>query len=378
MARKKRDFWLVKLSHSDYWYMKVSGVRNPVSTRETDEAAAMEVAEELYAENYFSKKRTTFAHFTKRFFIPGECQYLKYRKGRRDGIPGDHHLHNCRRQLDNYLLPEFGRYKLNDIKTHHIDNYIVNLDNLSNETRNKLLSVMRTIMSEAKRLDLITANPVLDVKRFKHIPVRETRALTHDEENALFPDDESAGIKIWGKRWYFFFYLKLYTGMRKGEILALDWNQIDFDKRRIHIAQAIAFKDKIKLPKNGKARTIPMSTKVYDLLLKHKDDMRKNDIVSLYVFPNRQLNRIDRNEPNRVFRRVLNKLGLYTKGSGLCPHSLRHTRNTRFVELGWKSELIQAFMGHSSKEMTAHYYHETDKNREATLRTMLELVNAAG
>lgn len=150
------------------------------------------------------------------------------------------------RKFQNYVLPVFGEKKLDEITVDDCQEFIVSLSHLVEG---------RTIYNQAKRVmryavksKFVRENPFnnVEIPKFKE-EVERIDFLTVREVNILLDyikDD------IY---WYTMFRIFIYVGLRRGELLALTWDDIDFEKKTININKTatigINYKVKIALPK---------------------------------------------------------------------------------------------------------------------------------
>jgi integrase len=135
--------------------------------------------------------------------------------------------------------------------------------------------------------------------------------------------------------------LALFTGMRRGELLKLKWDDIDFDKGFIHIVG----------PKGGKDQTIPLNQVARDVLENHPRD------ESPYVFPGRGGKQ--RTGINVPVNRIKNRAGLPADFRPL--HGLRHTYASMLASSGQVDlSTLQKLLTHKSATMTQRYAHLRD------------------
>ena len=128
-----------------------------------------------------------------------------------------------RHVLTVHLLPAFGDVPLNEIGTHAIERMMRAKQGTHKPTTLKtVLTVFRTILNTAVRWRYIERNPATDV-RYDFSTDSERQHITHEQEQRLFALD----MKPWERNLY---RLAIDTGMRQGEMLALQWGDIDLDR----------------------------------------------------------------------------------------------------------------------------------------------------
>jgi integrase len=202
-------------------------------------------------------------------------------------------------------------------------------------TVNIELRMLRVAFYRAERWKILNENPFKRV-RLMRIPEQQPVYLTKEDFLKLF----TLISEVWLKE---IIVVAVSTGMRRGELLNLMWKSIDLERRLIHVQSINGF-----LTKSGKARTVPMSEMVFNVIWKK---------VSLphgeYVFEFRG---------KRIQESLAtHKLKLYVRKAGLDPrihfHSLRHTFASWLVQDGASLYEVQKLLGHSTLAVTQIYSH---------------------
>lgn len=191
------------------------------------------------------------------------------------------------------------------------------------------LAYFSSIINHARReWGINIANPVVLVRKPSSPPSRN-RILTHDEEIRLL----EATTPLKNRNIYTrpFIILALETAMRRGELLNLRWENINFSKRTAFLA----------LTKNGESRTVPLSTRAIETLqaLPRSIDGR--------VLP------VNFAALENSFKRAIAR----AKIDNLRIHDLRHTAATRLSEKLHNLLELSAVTGHKSLSMLKRYYH---------------------
>jgi integrase len=137
------------------------------------------------------------------------------------------------------------------------------------------------------------------------------------------------------------------TGMRRGELLALQRSDIDFEKRLIHVQRSLSRHGTIKAPKSGKTRLVDMSRQLAAVLQEFPDDQSDTPL-----FQSTTNTYLDPSNLYKNFRRHLDDAGLRK----IRFHDLRHTFATEHIKNNQSLAYIRDQLGHSSIEITVNLY----------------------
>ena len=206
------------------------------------------------------------------------------------------------------------------------------------DTVNFELKTLTNIFNRAIKWGYLTENPVTEVKKLKVSNSKPVRFLTVEECKRLLgacPEDL-----------YPVFFTYLNTGMRKSELINLEWDDIDFKRRKIKIQWKEFWQ-----PKSGE-REIPLNQQLFHLLQRLK---RENDrgLKSNFVFPHSDGSRIKMKLREKMIeiadRARIKKLTRL--------HTLRHTFASHLVMKGVDLPTVKELMGHASIQTTMIYAH---------------------
>jgi integrase len=145
--------------------------------------------------------------------------------------------------------------------------------------------------------------------------------------------------------WNLMVLLGLRTGMRFGELLGLDWTDIDWERKQLTVRQSLV-RGVMGTPKSGKMRHIPMTKDLYEAL----SDRRK---IRGLIFERPQ----GEKSTHRVATNALNQICKRTGVRKFGWHILRHTFASHLAMEGVALPYIQQLMGHASIIMTMRYAH---------------------
>jgi integrase len=143
-----------------------------------------------------------------------------------------------------------------------------------------------------------------------------------------------------------------YAGLRRGELVALRWRDVDFLGRKIVVRRALSGETELRSTKTRRAREVPLPDQAATALerLSRRGEFTGPDD---YVFANRLGRRLDPSALRRRFERA-------RKAAGLEPlrfHDLRHTYGSLLVAGGIDLPSVKAAMGHSRLSTTERYLH---------------------
>lgn len=279
----------------------------------------------------------------------------------------------------NHIDPELGHHYIGDIKTMHIVNLLKGLakpgarkdgrgDTLSLSTIIYIYSVLRSLFCVAYDWKLINDNPMVGVKKPKATK-KKAKYYTSEEAqvaiNALYTEPIM---------WRMFFLGALLGGFRRGELIALEWPDVLFDKSAIFIRKSISLVEP-GLPRNAYEKStkgeeeeyIDMPKWYMDELAIYYDQWKdeKAELGDLweggenqYLFHNGQGKSLYHTSPTARWRKFIRKNNLkYVR-----LHDLRHTSATLLIEEGASLKAIQERLRHKEQRTTSNIYaHVTKK-----------------
>ena len=323
---KKGDRWYVDFYNGGQRIRKVLG-----SKKDAEDAEALLKVESLQGEVQRFKNKMSFQDLCK--------EYLGY--GRTNG----------KRSLerDKYsikaLMTHFEHLKINQINPMMIETYKRKRleEKKSCATVNRELAALKHMFNLARKWKLMRENPMHDVKLFKEEKY-EMRILEKVEADLLI-DAAVEHLKP-------IIIVALNSGMRKGEILNLSWNDIDFVKYTIHV----------KHTKSGKDRILPISSLIAEVL-------KGQDMSSKWIFPNPQRKDRALKDISSSFKTAYKRCGI----EKLRFHDLRHTAATWMVNAGIDLVTIKEILGHSTIQMTMVYCHSSQESKRKAIQELEKL-----
>ena len=254
--------------------------------------------------------------------------------------------------IDRHLLPAFGNQRIDRITAESIRRFFKEKQEATSKKINRPLSkktlvntlrLLNSIFNFAMTIELLVKNPCTGIK-LPRAPKREMDFLRPEEVRAFlaaFTDEEMRC----------FFTTAVMTGMRRGELLGLQWDDIDYRASVIRIRRSIA-NGQIQLPKTDKSRrAIQVGPALLQALRAHK---LRTGGRSSFVFTTKGGTLIDPdNMVKRVFEPTLRAAGIERH---IRFHDLRHSFASILINEGANLKFVSEQLGHASIVITLDRY----------------------
>ena len=280
-------------------------------------------------------------------------------------------------RIYNHIIPEIGKIPLNKLTQNELQQFYARLkksgrrrhvdhygEGLSDRMVRSCHTTCRTALEKAVVEGLITTNPAIGC-RLPPKKSREMQVLTHDEIRRFLIQAKEEG-------YYEMFLLELTTGMRRGEILGLQWKDINLHTGELHIRRQVVKKGTetlISKPKTKSSiRTLLLPNDMVEILA----ELNKKSTCE-WVFPS-PVNEGEPRNPASIygkFQKILER----SHCKKIRFHDLRHTFATMALENGMDIKTLSAMIGHISAETTLNIYsHITDTmQQQAAVRIDREI-----
>jgi len=387
--------------------MSPEELENWINTRGKEKALdyAKDREKEVNNPQYIEPTKSTFKEFAERWMRD---------YGEKNLAPKT--LHRYKQILESRVYPAMGHLKIEQIKPAHLMEFYKNLQEsgirkdkrpggLSDKTILYHHRVISSILQDAVQWQVITSNPAARVKPPK---VQRKQAAVYDEEQvktllaALDAEDPKYRLLI---------NLALFTGLRRGEIMGLEWQDVDFDAGTIKVQQTSQYVPKkgviTKSPKNEtSARLLSIPSFIVDMLKQHKKEQAKMQLKvgdlwqgSERIFTTWDGRPMHPDTISKWFRNFLEQAAIHKKcgktiGSATeCPHckkpvkaediiklpplpfhGLRHTAATMLINQNIPLKNIAGRLGHADIRTTgniySHYLQSADKAIADTLENI--------
>ena len=261
-------------------------------------------------------------------------------------------LRNYRCSVETKFVPAFGDMRLRDITPADLERFRATLT-VSPRTKNKVLVELYGIFRRAQKVYGLPGNPAAQVERLRERRAPDIDVFSPEEVWALVraADDEQDAV---------IYLTAAFTGLRRGELIALRWRDIDFPNAAVRVRASYAL-GQLTAPKSGKVRAVPLAPDVAAALARLADRgyMTADDDL---VFVGEQGGYLDGSALRRRYVKALERAGLRQ----LRFHDLRHTFGTRVIA---KADIVrvQEWMGHADIQTTRRYLHFRPQADDAAL-----------
>lgn len=255
--------------------------------------------------------------------------------------------------VEKKIVPYLGESDMDELSPLFIQRYVtVMIENgntrtekgLSSNSVNGIISVIQSSLQTAYRLGLTKAyigdkiqRPKLSEKRVECFTAAEQKKL----EEAVMASKKQ---KLFG------IIICLYTGLRIGELLALTWDDADFDKGEINISKSCYYGKCGRVVDSTKTeyskRAIPLCEPIVKILRNMKKESDSEYIISSHGKP------VSTRSYQRSFENMQKNLHIPHRGF----HALRHTFATRALESGMDVKTLSEIMGHKNSTLTLNRY----------------------
>jgi len=248
-----------------------------------------------------------------------------------------HTINGERNRINNQLKPHFGKKALHTITRKDVEGYIAKRrdDGKSPATTNRDLCRIKNMLKKAVEWGHIDTNPAEGIKQAREY-IDEADFLSREEVSALL-DACADRIKP-------LLTLAVYTGMRWGELVGLEWRDVDLSRGFITLRDT----------KNHETRHVPINKVMREMLTAHrKQQTEKAGGIVRLLFPNWRTGNpyVD---IRKTFDKALDKAEITRH---FTFHGLRHTAASHMVMAGVDLRTVGKILGHKTAQITLRYAH---------------------
>lgn len=358
-----------------------------------------ETCEELYQKEQEARRQVEDAVFRRQ--NPTVAEYCEKWLLMRSATVSAATLRGYTSRMNNYIVKPLGDMYLSDVTADDIRLALIPVSKLSESVYNTVNMLMKCIFYSAERSQLIDYNPAAGISSKGGKPKKAKDALTDEQVEILL--DTVCGLPP-----YVFIMIGLYAGLRREEILALQWDCVFLDVPNPYISVRRAWRSENNRPvvstvlkTKAAKRDIPIPKCLVDCL-----GEVKTSTISDYVIADSngqplsysQFQRVwqyvvVRSTKERVYYKYVNGQGIrcpvkptlgshqknnpklvYSIDFEVTPHQLRHTYITNLLYAGVDPKTVQYLAGHENSKTTIDIYAKVKYNKPEEL---VSVVNAA-
>ena len=263
--------------------------------------------------------------------------------------------------LNKHVIPYFKGKRLDEITTKDVQGFYDERADYANSTCRHWRTLMYGIFNSAIEDGLLTKNPAKSIRLTMSSKKKERLPISKEEAAGI-----EANLPLLEGKDLLLLSILLYTGVRRGEMLGLRWEDIDFEHKLIHIRRQITFVNNRPVEKTTKSkagiREVPLLPELEKILL----DNRPAEVDPVHYVVDGEEALSERSFRN-TWQRICKKVNM---PRGVTPHVLRHTLLTQLQAAGHVDvKTLQAIAGHSKISMTMNtYVHKDIDNVEKVSR----------
>jgi integrase len=375
---------LIKLKAKGYYFRidvgkdQITGKRRqqsfgPFKTKTEAKKELIKIRTQVMEGTYFKPSAQDFESFINEWFDTVYCQ-----------DKSETTIETRRYIIDGHLIPYFKKMPIKDINTRMIDTFFAELRKNGRYPRKKteheekenkdlsesylhiIFSLLNQAFKKALAWGLIKTNPMENAQKIsvKNNKSKKNKAWTKEEVNIFLEAASKKGLVAP-------FLVDVVTGIRRGELLGLKWEDIDFKNKTITVngtlyrrkGEGLKYKQKTKTDSSDN-RVIPIPDTVVEILKKEKalqDEMKKKFGNSYnsgnFVFINDKGEPIDPDYLTHKFREIVKTLNV----KQINLHGLRHTAATLLMRLGVHAKIVSDILGHSRVQVTLDFYSHSNE-----------------
>lgn len=250
--------------------------------------------------------------------------------------------------IENQIIPQLGMIRLKDLRRSDVRDWVSQLD-ISNKQISNIVSPLRCALQEAVQDDLLETNVLKGWQYKKYEPPKQSKIdpFTAKEQRAI--------LEALNEQARNFVQFALWTGLRISEQIALTWDDIDFDRKRIHVNKAKTFAADAPEPPKTKAgvREVTLLPPAQEALERQLEFT--GELEDRTIFHNPRQKRPWKDDQD--VRECMWKPGLKRAGVRYrYPYQTRHTYASMMLSAGEPLAWVSRQMGHSTVIITASTY----------------------
>jgi integrase len=262
-----------------------------------------------------------------------------------------------------HVAPQWGSYRISEIKTVAVEKWLHGLE-YAPATKNKIRNIMSAVFNHAIRHEWMQHNPITHV-RCSSKRLREPDVLTPEEFNSLLdelPLRERVMVMLAGT-----------TGLRRSELIALTWRDLDFNLLQVDVNKSCVRAQIGDTKTVASAKPVPLHPVVASALRKWRSATPYSGEDD-FLFPSIRENGTKPVWPDMILQKIirpaLERAGIRGKRVGW--HTFRHSLGTNLRSLGVDVKVAQELLRHANSKITLDLYTQavSSQKREANARVV--------
>ena len=284
-----------------------------------------------------------------------------------------------------HILPVMGELPITKISPLDCQNFITDKAKTFKNIK-QIKSYTRKVFDFAIKMRLLKHDPMAEIIMPKRKKQRIENYWTVQELQEFL----AIVLQEEPYKHYALFRLLAYSGLRKGELYALKWADIDFQSETLSVNKSLGRLDGHAIEKGTKndfsVRKIKLDTETISILQEWKSDSQKEkaqlavtplsieqDFIFTYCTRSGSIEPLHADYINNVLSRIIRKHGLRK----ISPHGFRHTHATLMIEIGVDPVNTAKRLGHASSQMTLDTYsHATDNGEDRSIKQFADYLKA--
>jgi integrase len=265
-------------------------------------------------------------------------------------------LRFCEGNLRLHLFPALGTRPVSSLSRQDCRAIVAacRAKGLRRETIRGVVRTLSTVLTQAVEDELLPANPALRLGRYLRAGDEAEPAIDALSRNEAADLLETARVHF--PDWYAWLLCGLRTGLRLGELLALQWGDIDWRGRFVHIERNLV-DGTLTTPKNHQQRRVDLSMQLRAVLRLWRRQQRAAWLavgrpLPPWVFPSVAGTALDGSNARKVLNQLLDKAELHRRG----PHQMRHTFASLLLQAGAPITYVSRQLGHKDPSITLRVY----------------------
>ncbi|WP_342505675.1 site-specific integrase [Sporosarcina sp. FSL K6-2383] len=356
---------------------KVEGKFTPKQLEEHLEHEYLKFKTQVLSGNYIRPQEMTFAEFRTEW----DVKYASKLAGTTHG--------NHQRKLELHISPVLDHMEMKQINEFILMKLLDELERkdgkdgeLTYHSKQDVYGTLKSVFKYAVRWKVLKDNPMDGVEKPKPTDTEEDY-----EEVQVYEEDEIAELmqllQTELPHWRVMFTLALAAGLRRGELLGLEWNNVDFENNQIEIRTTIVLTKSGPLIKKTKTKssrrtvTLPESMMAELRLFYDQQEIEKTDAGDSWieeeynwVFRQRDGTHMYPSSPTNRWSKFLKK----HEFKYIRLHDLRHTSASILIAQGAHAKIISERLGHSDISVTMNTYGHAFKSADRAAANMLESI----